>query len=176
MARDSHRKDDGDSGLSRRDFIQVSAGGLAGLASLTALPAWAGEPIGSGEVKLGKQLIGKLEGPEILTDPTKIPKKFNEAPMLAQLVKAGKLPPVEQRLPEEPMVIKPLHEIGRYGGTWRRAFTGPADLENGNRICSTDKPLFVDYTGTVTKPCVAKAWKMSSDGKVFTLQFRKGMK
>ena len=160
-------------GLSRRAFLQASA---AGLASLRVLPAWAAEPAKAGEVKLGRQLIGKLEGPEILTDPTKIPKKFNEAPMLAQLVKAGKLPPVQQRLPEEPMVVKPLHEIGRYGGTWRRAFTGPADLENGDRICSTDKPLFVDYTGTVTKPCVAKGWKMSEDGKVLTLYFRKGMK
>jgi peptide/nickel transport system substrate-binding protein len=176
MGNNSRRAKGRESGLSRRDFIQMSAGGLAGLTSLAALPAWAGEPAPAGEAKLGRHLIGKLEGPEILTDPTKIPKTFSEAPMLAQLVKAGKLPPVEQRLPLEPMVVKPLHEIGKYGGTWRRAFTGPADLENGNRICSTDKPLFVDYTGTVTKPSVAKSWKMSDDGKVFTLTFRKGMK
>ncbi len=176
MARHSRRTTSEGCGFSRRDFLQLSAGGLAGLGSLHALPSWAGEPAGSGEAKLGRHLIGKLEGPEILTDPTRIPKKFSEAPMLAALVKAGKLPPIEQRLPEEPMVIKPLHEIGKYGGTWRRAFTGVADLENGNRICSTDKPIFVDYTGTVAKPCVAKAWKMSEDGKVFTLTFRKGMK
>jgi peptide/nickel transport system substrate-binding protein len=53
-------------------------------------------------------------------------------------------PPVEQQLPLEPIVVKPLREIGKYGGTWRRAFTSVADLENGNRICSADKPLFVD--------------------------------
>ena len=63
--------------------------------------------------------------------------------MLAELVKAGKLPPVEQRVPEEPLVIKPLHEIGKYGGTWRRGFTGPGDDENGNRIMGADKLLFV---------------------------------
>jgi peptide/nickel transport system substrate-binding protein len=176
MARNSRRVNAGDKGLTRRGFLELSAGGLAGLASLNALPAWAGAPVGAEESKLGRHLIGKLEGPEILMDPTKIPKKFSEAPVLSQLVKIGKLPPVEQRLPAEPMVVKPLREIGKYGGTWRRAFTGPADVENGNRICSTDKPLFVDYTGTVTKPCVAKAWKMSDDGKVFTLTFRKGMK
>ena len=54
--------------------------------------------------------------------------------MLAELVKAGKLPPVEQRVPEEPMVLKPMREIGKYGGTWRRGFTGPADTENVNRV------------------------------------------
>ena len=47
--------------------------------------------------------------------------------MLAELVKAGKLPPVAQRIPQEPLVIKPLNEIGKYGGTWRRGFLGPGD-------------------------------------------------
>ena len=113
----------------------------------------------AGEQKIGAQLIGKLEGPELVLDPAKWPKKFGEAPALAELVKAGKLPPVEQRIPEEPMVVKPLHSIGKYGGTWRRGFTGPADGENGNRIVSTDKILFWDYTGTKIMPCVARDWR-----------------
>src|SRR5215469_18339601 len=92
-------------------------------------------------------LVGEVQGPTMITDPAKWPKKFNEAPMLADLVKAGKLPPVEQRVPAEPLVLKPAHEIGQYGGTWRRAFTGPADGENMNRYMSVDKLLFVDYTG-----------------------------
>ena len=71
-------------------------------------------------------LVGEIQGPTMITDPAKWPKKFAEAPMLAELVKAGKLPPVEQRIPAEPMVWQPLNEIGKYGGTWRRAFTGPA--------------------------------------------------
>ncbi len=33
-------------------------------------------------------LIGKLEGPEVVTDPAKVPKTFKEAPQLAELVKA----------------------------------------------------------------------------------------
>jgi len=32
-------------------------------------------------------------------------KKYNEAPMLASLVKSGKLPSIEQRLPEKPFVV-----------------------------------------------------------------------
>ena len=42
-------------------------------------------------------LVGKLENPTIVTDPAQAPKKFGEAPALAELVKAGKLPPVEQQ-------------------------------------------------------------------------------
>ncbi|MGC9002394.1 MAG: hypothetical protein ACP5J9_05470 [Dictyoglomus sp.] len=42
--------------------------------------------------------------------------KYNEAPVLAQLVKEGKLPPIEERLPKNPVVLKPYEEIGKYGG------------------------------------------------------------
>ncbi|MHB9090949.1 MAG: ABC transporter substrate-binding protein, partial [Chloroflexota bacterium] len=126
--------------------------------------------------KLGRQLIGKLEGPEIVSDPAKWPKTFKEAPKLAELVKAGKLPPVEKRLPEDPMVLKPVREIGKYGGTWRRGFTGPGDGENGNRLVSADRLLFSDHIGTKVVPSVAKGFKMSDDGKTFTLYLRKGVK
>src|SRR3954453_9216919 len=87
----------------------------------TAAPA----PAKPAEPKLGAQLIGKLEGPTIILDPAQYPKSFKEAPELAELVKAGKLPPVEQRVSQDPLVIKPVHEIAKYGGTWRRGFTGP---------------------------------------------------
>ena len=59
--------------------------------------------------------------------PRLIPKSFKEAPQLAELVKAGKLPPVQERIGQDPLVVKPLREIGKYGGTWRRGFTGPFD-------------------------------------------------
>ncbi len=118
-------------------------------------------------------LVGKLEAPEIVTE---VPKQFHEAPGLAALVKESKLPPVEQRLPTEPLVLKPLHATGTYGGTWKRAFLGPGDGENGNRIRAGDKPLFWDVTGTKLAPQVAKAWSISDDGKRTTLFLRKGMK
>src|SRR5881396_2786153 len=111
------------------------------VALLTALVA-------AGALAQGKSaLIGKLEGPEVVADPTKFPKTFKEAPQLAELVKAGKLPPVAERIGQDPLVIKPLHEVGRYGGTWRGGFTGPADFWNGFRCCSgPDHLMFWDYT------------------------------
>ena len=41
---------------------------------------------------------------------------YQEAPMLAEQVAAGELPPVEERLPGNPLVVGPLNEIGTYGG------------------------------------------------------------
>ena len=39
-----------------------------------------------------------------------------QAPVLAEMVKAGELPPVDQRLPVEPAVRQPWDAIGKYGG------------------------------------------------------------
>jgi len=167
---------------SRREYlintaVMAGATGLAGaLPSIVAGVAHAQAPAAPLPPKLGARLVGKLEGPELILDPAKWPKKLAEAPMLAALVKAGKLPAVAERVPAEPLVVKPVHGIGRYGGTWRRGFTGPGDGENGNRLVSSDKILFWDYTGTKITPCLARDWKQSPDGKTVTISLRKGMK
>ena len=44
-----------------------------------------------------------------------------EAPQLAEMVQAGTLPPLAERLPQDPLVIPVVDEIGRYGGVLRRA-------------------------------------------------------
>ncbi|MDB5376817.1 MAG: Twin-arginine translocation pathway signal [Rubritepida sp.] len=121
-------------------------------------------------------LIGTLEGPTLVTDEARRPRQFKEAPMLAEQVRAGRLPPVEQRLPQDIMVIQPLRSIGKYGGTWRRGFIGPGDSENGNRIMSADKPLFFDAAGTELMPCLARGYEVSEDGRRTTLFLRRGLK
>jgi peptide/nickel transport system substrate-binding protein len=128
--------------------------------------------------QMGKSgLIGKLEGPEVVTDPAKFPKTLNEAPQLAALVKAGKLPPVAERVGQDPLVIKPLREIGKYGGTWRAGFTGPADFWNGFRCCSgPDHLMFWDYTGDKVMPNLARGLEMQDGGRAWLLQLRRGMR
>ena len=150
---------------------------LSGLAASPAAIDFLRSAIAEAQTSLSQSgLVGEFQGPTMITDPAKWPKRFAEAPMLADLVKAGKLPPVEQRVPAEPMVWQPLNEIGKYGGTWRRAFTGPADGENGNRIQSSDKPLHWSADGSKIVPCVAKGYELSDDGKTYTLFLRKGMR
>src|SRR5215471_8149105 len=60
--------------------------------------------------------------------------KYKESPLLAEQVKAGKLPAVDQRLPQNPLVVPVVDKVGEYGGTWRRAFLGPADFNNYVRV------------------------------------------
>ncbi|MGE3271039.1 MAG: ABC transporter substrate-binding protein, partial [Chloroflexota bacterium] len=141
-----------------------------------AKPAEA-KPAAKSEPKLGEQLIGKLEGPTVIEDAAQMPKAFKEAPQFAEMVKAGKLPPVADRIGPEPLVVKPVHEIGKYGGTWRRGFTGPGDQWNGFRSASgPDHLLFWDYTGEKIVPNIAKGYELQDGGKTTILKLRKGHK
>ena len=49
---------------------------------------------------------------------------FRQSPVLDELVAAGELPPVGERLPDDPVVVEPYGEIGHYGGTARLFFAG----------------------------------------------------
>src|SRR5262245_43749363 len=166
--------------VSRGDGLALTRRSILRLALLAASaapgPIALAPPARAQGSKLGANLVGKLEGAEVVTDPAQYPKTFKEAPPLAELVKAGKLPPVQERIGKAPLVIKPLREVGKYGGTWRRGFTGPFDTSNGHRVAQNDKLLYWDYTGTKIVPNIARAWEVSPDGKVMTLSLRRGMR
>ncbi|MCB0122353.1 MAG: hypothetical protein KDE58_08930, partial [Caldilineaceae bacterium] len=104
-----------------------------------------------------------------------IPAEFHEAPMLAEMVTAGELPPVEERLPSEPMVLKPAESIGVYGGSLNGAFTGPADHQNAERMLKNHM-IFWDTGMTEVQPHIAKAFEANADNTEFTFHLREGMK
>ncbi len=101
---------------------------------------------------------------------------YSEAPTLAEQVKAGKLPPVEQRVPSEPEVVKPLENVGKYGGQLRFGLRGSSDYNNTLRMVGPQGLVRwnVDYTAII--PNVAKSWDVSDDAKVFVFHLRPGMK
>jgi peptide/nickel transport system substrate-binding protein len=101
--------------------------------------------------------------------------KYKEAPQLAELVKAGKLAPVDKRLPESPLVVPVVEKVGEYGGVWRRAFLGPADYNNYVRVVF-DALFRFSPDGAKIEPKIAEAAEPSTDYKVWTLKLRKGSK
>jgi peptide/nickel transport system substrate-binding protein len=99
---------------------------------------------------------------------------FKEAPMLAEKVKDAKLPPVEMRLPPEPVVVKPIERPGSFGGVWRRAYTGLSDLVGARRILYD--PLVRWSPDYKVVPNIARKWDVSDDGKSFTFHLAKGIR
>ena len=103
------------------------------------------------------------------------PTKLNEAPMLAEQVKAGKLPSVVKRLPSDPLVVPVVERTGQYGGVWRRAFLGPADANNYVRVVY-DALVRFSPDGAKIEPKIAAGWESSKDFRVWTIKLRQGAK
>lgn len=99
---------------------------------------------------------------------------FNESPSLAKLVKVGQLPAVDQRLPQAPLVVKPLEQVGLYGGEWRRAYTGLSDLVGVRRVLYD--PLVRWTPDYKIAPNLAKKWEVDETGRIFTFHLIEGVK
>jgi len=94
--------------------------------------------------------------------------------MLAELVKAGQLPLVEERLPKIPMVMDGYEGIGNYGGTWRRAFSGVSDTWGPTKVIDRAWVWFDKNLNLL--PRQLESWSVSPDGKVWTIKLREGLK
>lgn len=104
-------------------------------------------------------------------------KEYNEAPVLAELVKAKELPPVEKRLPDDPFILKPVEKIGRYGGTARVFAINATDWNDLMPGLGTGDGLFgLALDGKSVEPKIASGYKFSDDLKTFYIYLRKGLK
>ncbi len=86
------------------------------------------------------------------------------------------LPPVAERLPEEPLVLAPYEMIGTYGGTLTGLSKG---TESGTSdLLSIRHVNFVRYHDDLQTlvPNVAKAWQWNDDFTELTITLRKGHK
>ncbi|HWQ14897.1 MAG TPA: ABC transporter substrate-binding protein, partial [Roseiflexaceae bacterium] len=100
--------------------------------------------------------------------------KFNEAPVLAALVQEGKLPPVDERLPKNPVVLDSLDGIGKYGGTIRRGFRGVSDRWGPTKIQNEGLTWYnPDFS---VRANIAESWEVSDDATQWTFKLREGMK
>lgn len=102
--------------------------------------------------------------------------KFNEAPMLAEQVKAGKLPPVEQRLPKNPVVVPTVEKIGRYGGTWRVGLSGGNDQVGLYRMVGYEGLVRWDPSFKEIIPNLAESFQANADASEYTFKLREGLK
>jgi peptide/nickel transport system substrate-binding protein len=138
-------------GLSRRDFLKaVAAGSVTGIAAAIV------------------PLSASVAAQEM---------SFNEAPMLADLVSAGSLPPVAERIPSNPRVITPYNEIGEYGGTWRRAHKGLSDRWGPTKL---NEEMIIEWYAPDPDSLELVAnyiseWSQNEDATEFTFTLRDGL-
>lgn len=98
-----------------------------------------------------------------------------EAPDLAKLVADGKLPPLAQRLPQNPMVVQ-VAKVGRYGGALRRGLRGSSDHNGILKIVGNQGLVRWNLEYTSVLPSVADKWEVNDTATEFVFHLRPGMK
>ena len=108
--------------------------------------------------------------------------EWTEAPMLAAKVEAGELPPVEERLPENPRVVKEIldeyldYECGNYGGTLR-LITSVVNWDADGFVGNDEAFLTMESANSdQITPNVVENYEVDDEQKVFTFTIRKGLK
>ena len=100
---------------------------------------------------------------------------YSEAPALAEMVANGELPPVEERLPANPLVVEPIEEVGVYGGTWLTFGDNISRLSN--MVIWQDIGLLMwNNEQNATVPSLAESWEISEDSQEFTIKLREGLR
>ena len=98
---------------------------------------------------------------------------YQEAPSLYDRVDAGELPPVDERLPDEPLVAQPWEAIGAYGGRLNFASVSiSVDIGNLNR---TDTVAYNMEGNALVYDAVKDLW-ISEDRTTVILELRRGHK
>ena len=95
-----------------------------------------------------------------------------EAPILAELVAQGHIPPVAERVGPEPCVMKGVDGTGNYGGTWLR-LGGPGWISYRGSYASLVR---WSPSGYPIVPHVAKGYSVSDDNREYTFTLRRELK
>jgi peptide/nickel transport system substrate-binding protein len=170
--------------LSRRKFLRVAAYGTGGLilaacGETAALPNQSPPTTAAAPTTAPAAPTTAAATAAPVAEATAAPvsaSKFKEAPMLAELVQAGKLPPIEQRIPLEPLVVTPVEKVGMYGGTWRHAWRGINDFHSFGRMVYEPMLRWPRDPKDPIQPGLAKAWAWSADGTELTLTLHTGLR
>ena len=168
--------------INRRKFLQLSAAGAAGLvlascstpASPVAPEATATTASNAGATGAATPTPIPTKGAAATAVPTLAGSTYNESPMLADKVKAGSLPPVEERLPVSPLVLAPINAIGTYGGRIRSFSSDLGTHWEESQYGNSPLRWIDDGMGIAPGHC--NSWETNADNTEWTVHMREGLK
>ena len=169
--------------LTRREFLLMSATGIAGLGLAACAPAatQTAAPATSAPVATKAPVAGATNTPipEVKATATTVPTAVavsKEPPALEQLVKDGKLPPLKDRLPKVPLTLAVLGGVGKYGGRLREFWPGTGWSGHFQESQYGHSALRWIDDGLGIAPGMCDTWSANADNTVWTLHVREGLK
>ena len=151
--------------------------GICGLASVMFLLTACGAPLVAGGQKL--MLPSTTATPYVTPTPRAalpIPSQFHQSPNLENLTMPGILPPVAQRLPEHPKVVRPVNQIGRYGGTWRMVIQPAADGAQFIRTVAYEPLVRWTSDWSTIEPNLVESYSANPEMTDYIFHLRKGLR
>lgn len=173
--------------LSRRQFLSAAAMTAAGAALVACQPQTVivketvevekeVEKVVKETVVVEKEVEKEVtKVVEKVVEVTVAPGDVKESPDLFALVTEGKLPPVAERVGQEPVVVNVTDEVGVYGGTWRRVAIGAGDPGIITSRLSYVGPVRYTQMASDIVPFLSKGFEVGGDGSEFTFYMRKGV-
>jgi len=163
----------------RREFLFLSATGIAGAVLAACGPA---------ATPTAAPVSPTTAPVEAAATPTPIPTQAatatsvptaaaaHESPVLAALVAAGTLPPLDQRLPKVPLTLSPLDGIGKYGGRLREYWPGTGWNGHFQESQYGHSALRWIDDGLGVAPGMCDTWSANADNSEWTVHVREGLK
>ena len=132
-------------------------------ATTEAPPAATEPPAAATEPPAATEPAAATEAPAVTS--------YKQAPMLDSM----DLPPVEERLPDQPVVTEVVESIGKYGGTLHTASWWP-EVGNVQLYFAVEAPIKWKADLTGYEPALVESYEWSEDGMTFTMHMRPGLK
>ncbi|MEZ4868836.1 MAG: ABC transporter substrate-binding protein [Caldilineaceae bacterium] len=148
--------------LTRREFLWASTMTAAGVMTVSCTPAEA--PAAAATATPAAAAPPPAEGAA--------PSQYSEAPMLAEMVQAGALPPVEERLPVEPRVVPVVEGVGVYSD--RLNIVSYGTFGDWGHVMFDG--LFGEYNDNSMFADAMQSVEVSEDSKEYTFHIREGLK
>jgi len=164
--------------ISRREFLKTSTIAAAGalIAACAKTPTAAPAEPTATTAAAAPTATTAAAAPTATTAPAPETGAGKEAPMLADQVTSGALPPLDERLPAEPMLLPPVEALGQYGGTvtWMQTGELPSELQ---LIAFDENHLKFSREGTTAlRANLVSSYEWNDDATEIVLNFRKGIK
>ena len=170
--------------LTRREFLLMSATGIAGLglaacaptAATTQAPADTAAPAAT---QPAAAAATPTPIPTQAATATPVPTAMvqsNEPPALAQMVTDGKLPALAERLPKVPLTLSPVGGVGKYGGRMRCMWSGTGWSGTFQESQYGHSALRWIDDGLGIAPGTCDTWSANGDNSEWTVHMREGLK
>jgi len=165
--------------LNRRDFLRHSALAAAGItlaacAQQTEAPeATATQPAQATPPQVAAPTATEKAEPTATPEPAA---SARQAPDLQDRVTSGEIPPLEERLAQDALIVEPVERIGMYGGDHGLGTLGPSDGAIFTRHTEYENYVRWSPEWTDVVPGTMASWDVEDGGRTYVFHMRKGMK